>query len=508
MKRLLHIGIAVIGLFILFAVTAYADVEINETHFPDPVFRQYIIDAGFDFNGDGILSSAEISEVRKIECERKDLRSLKGIEYFTELEELLCSNNQLTSLDVKKNTALTALECWNNDILSLDVSHNTELTRLDCSANALDTLDVSQNRKLTWLNCCCSNKQRELILGDIDTLEFLDCQANRLTRLDVSKNTKLKVLECGRNDLTSLDISRNIALTEVECERNQLRALDVSRNPQLERLWCHENKITELDLSGCQILLEQIKKYPEYRHDHYVTYGPDYGDPLILSYYVSFDEITKVILGDTVIMPTATPEEEAPTEDAPTEEAPAVGDVFTVNGLDYKVTSASTVSVTKVAKGKSRITIPATVSYYEETFKVTGIAAKAFFKNTKVTGVMIGKNVKTIGKSSFEGCKRLKAIKGGAAVAEIKEAAFKGCVKLTGITLGKNVKDIGKNAFRGCRVLKTITVKTTKLTSSTVKAGAFKGIHSKATFRCPKEKLKEYKALFVNKGAPKTAKFK
>ena len=114
MKRLLHIGIAVIGLFILFAVTAYADVEINETHFPDPVFRQYIIDAGFDFNGDGILSSAEISEVRKIECERKDLRSLKGIEYFTELEELLCSNNQLTSLDVKKNTALTALECWNN----------------------------------------------------------------------------------------------------------------------------------------------------------------------------------------------------------------------------------------------------------------------------------------------------------------------------------------------------------------------------------------------------------
>ena len=51
-------------------------------------------------------------------------------------------------------------------------------------------------------------------------------------------------------------------------------------------------------------------------------------------------------------------------------------------------------------------------------------------------------------------------------------------------------------------------MKTTKLTGSNVKAGAFKGIHSKATFKCPKKQLTAYKKLFVKKGAPKTCKFK
>jgi len=86
--------------------------------------------------------------------------------------------------------------------------------------------------------------------------------------------------------------------------------------------------------------------------------------------------------------------------------------------------------------------------------------------------------------------------------------AFKGCVKLAKFTLGAAVKSIGKNAFNGCKALKTITVKTTKLTSSNVKANAFKGINAKATFKCPKAKLKAYKTLFVKKGAPKTCKFK
>lgn len=38
----------------------------------------------------------------------KGLTSLKGIEYFTALEYLVCGNNQLTVMDVSRNTALTA----------------------------------------------------------------------------------------------------------------------------------------------------------------------------------------------------------------------------------------------------------------------------------------------------------------------------------------------------------------------------------------------------------------
>ena len=93
-------------------------------------------------------------------------------------------------------------------------------------------------------------------------------------------------------------------------------------------------------------------------------------------------------------------------------------------------------------------------------------------------------------------------------VTEIKASAFKGMKKLTAVTIGENVKTIGKSAFQNCTKLKTITIKTKKLTSSSVKSNAFKGIYKKATFKCPKGKAAAYKKILLKKGAPKTCKFK
>lgn len=93
-------------------------------------------------------------------------------------------------------------------------------------------------------------------------------------------------------------------------------------------------------------------------------------------------------------------------------------------------------------------------------------------------------------------------------VTAIKASAFKGLKNLTKVEIGVNVKTIGKNAFLNCKKLKTITVKTAKLTTKTVGASAFKGINKKATFKCPRKQLKNYKKLFVKKGAPKTCNFK
>jgi hypothetical protein len=54
---------------------------------------------------------------------------------------LYCSNNQLTSLDVSKNTDLTNLSCENNQLTALDVSKNTALTYLECRDNAIPLSD-------------------------------------------------------------------------------------------------------------------------------------------------------------------------------------------------------------------------------------------------------------------------------------------------------------------------------------------------------------------------------
>lgn len=102
------------------------------------------------------------------------------------------------------------------------------------------------------------------------------------------------------------------------------------------------------------------------------------------------------------------------------------------------------------------IVIPATVKIKNKKYKVTAMSAKSL-KGVQAKTIVVGNNVKIIGNSAMENCK-----------------------KLTNITLGKNVTKIGKNAF--------------------------KGIHSKAKVKVPAKKYSAYKKLFKSKGQGKKVK--
>ena len=224
-----------------------AGVAIDNTNFPDANFRTFV--KNFDTNKDDSLSDTEIAAVEEIDCYNKGISNLKGIEYFTALRSLNCGYNQLTALDVSKNTTLTKLYCKNNQLTVLDVSKNTALTYLRCNRNQLTSLDVSKNTALTKLYCS-TNQLTSLDVSKNTALTKLDCYNNQLTSLDVSKNTALTGLNCGYNQLTALDVSKNTALTGLECSTNQLTSLDVSKNTALTYLDCDKNQLTSLDVSN------------------------------------------------------------------------------------------------------------------------------------------------------------------------------------------------------------------------------------------------------------------
>ena len=142
--------------------------------------------------------------------------------------------------------------------------------------------------------------------------------------------------------------------------------------------------------------------------------------------------------------------------------APAKGTALKKGNLKYKVTKAGsftgktgTVTVTGATKKTvKKITIPASIKVDGITYKVTAIKAKA----------------------------------------------FKGYKKLTKATIGKNVKTIGKSAFDGASNLKNIKINTTKLTKKSVGAKAFNKINSKANIKVSAKKLKSYKKILKAKG--------
>lgn len=157
------------------------------------------------------------------------------------------------------------------------------------------------------------------------------------------------------------------------------------------------------------------------------------------------------------------------------------GTCIKIGIYEYKIIGNSEASLKKVLnKNQKNVTVPQTIKYKGRTFRITGILASAF-KNTKIASVIVGNNVKTIGKSAFQGCTKLKKV-----------------------TIGSGVTQIENNAFKDCKSLKTIKVKSTKIKK--IGNNAFKGIKANAVMKVPKKKLAAYKKLFKNKGLGKKVK--
>lgn len=202
-------------------------IPIDPAHFPDANFLKYV-EKIIDTDHSGTLSQEE-RNATVIYVLGMGIKDLTGIEFFPELENLDCSENQLTQLDVSKNPKLERLVCYENKLTSLDVRGNTSLTELHCYTNQLTSLNLGENANLDILNCV----------------------VNRLTSLDLSGNANLTRLACSSNLLTSLDVSNNPNLILLDCERNLLTSLNVSKNTELDTLDCSGNKLSlELSDSG------------------------------------------------------------------------------------------------------------------------------------------------------------------------------------------------------------------------------------------------------------------
>ena len=222
-------------------------IKIDENTFPDEKFRAYILE-NIDKDGDGYLSDTEIAETTSITCAARSISSLKGIECFVNVQSIDCGVNNLTQLDVSKNTALEDLDCWANNLTQLDVSKNTVLETLTCDQNNLTQLDVSKNVKL-WDLDCYKNNLTQLDVSKNVKLWNLNCSENNLTQLDISKNVELRWLSCYQNNLTQLDVSKNVKLCDLYCFENNLTQLDISKSVELRDLSCYQNNLTQLDIS-------------------------------------------------------------------------------------------------------------------------------------------------------------------------------------------------------------------------------------------------------------------
>ena len=294
------------GVIAMSGVAAFAagGVKINETNFPDKTFRTYV-SKHFDKNGDKTLSSDEITKAKTVDLSREfqymqndkpvydkdEVKSLKGVEYLTELETLKFATNGVTSLDVSKNTKLVSLNCNYNRLSNLDLSQNTNLEYLHCSYCNLTSLDVSKNTKLCGLDASYNvdwdtadsskrtakdglkkldlshNKKlididvsdnfllKTLKLTNLDKIIALDIDYTKITKVDFSKMKSLQICNISGTGFTDFVPSEHPELTGLFLAELGLSKIDLSKNPKLEYLSVKDNKLKSLDVSKNEALL-------------------------------------------------------------------------------------------------------------------------------------------------------------------------------------------------------------------------------------------------------------
>ena len=259
-------------------------IAINDTTFPDAVFRGYIAENA-DTDKDSLLSESEIAGVTGLDVSGMGIQDLRGIEYFTELESLDCSDNALTSLDLSANTALQTLEAGGNRLdIVLDENNAFDVSSLPGfdMAKASDWTGCTRmGNRLTFTQqevtyryaTGYSGSSEDAILqsvvfslmadrdpsvaperivsideehfpdsvfrqyitaADLDADHWLDeDEIAGVTGLDVSGMgiqdlrgigyfTALESLDCSDNALTSLDLSANTALQTLDASGNRL----------------------------------------------------------------------------------------------------------------------------------------------------------------------------------------------------------------------------------------------------------------------------------------------
>lgn len=137
---------------------------------PDAKFQLLLTwNTELNTNGDIFIDSAEAANYTgSIDVSGEGITDLTGIEHFTSLTELDCSDNLLTELDISECDSLEVLKVHSNQLTHIDVSNNKKLTTFFASVNNLEYVDMRNGNNENMLFVAIVNPNVCISVDDQD----------------------------------------------------------------------------------------------------------------------------------------------------------------------------------------------------------------------------------------------------------------------------------------------------------------------------------------------------
>lgn len=172
-------------LFCLIIGMGRVDAQTIKSYFKDENFWK-CLRSNYNVEDNTDENDFDLSIIVNLNCFDREISDASGIEKLSSLKNLYLQRNNLTTIDLSKNTLLKILDLSDNTFETIDLSKNTELTSVSLNNNDLTTIDVSNNMLL-----------HELYLYN-----------NPLNTIYASKNSALEVLGLENNEfLKKLNIN-------------------------------------------------------------------------------------------------------------------------------------------------------------------------------------------------------------------------------------------------------------------------------------------------------------
>jgi hypothetical protein len=209
------------------------EINAQNISIPDQAFKNALItNPLINTNNDSEITIQEAAAFSgELNVSNSAIYNLAGLEYFTSLVSINCSENCITNLNFAQNISLIKIDCsFNNGcggvnppVYNLDFSNNVNLTFLNCSGNFISQLNLSNNILLDTLE-----------LGIIGNLNF--------NNINFGNFPNLKKIRLGSNIppnvfFQSIDLSNNLLLEDLTLfYLPAIDSLDLSYNTNLKSI--------------------------------------------------------------------------------------------------------------------------------------------------------------------------------------------------------------------------------------------------------------------------------
>ncbi len=213
-----------------------------------------------DANGDGNIQLSEAQQVSMLDVGSdgypvsQKISNVQGVKSFTNIKYLYFHWNTVTgAVDVSDLIYLEQLGATQNQIQSLNMTGDTALTNIRLSSNQLSAINVTGFTNLSSLGLSF-NQFSTINLSNLPNLFQLELQNNNLNTISFSNTPAIEILEVSNNNLTSLDVTGLQHLTYLRCNDNALTTVTNLNAPELLDFYCQNNFLTTIDVSSAVAL--------------------------------------------------------------------------------------------------------------------------------------------------------------------------------------------------------------------------------------------------------------